>query len=80
MQIYPAYTIKKIEDELSWRIVREMMNCWDGEKTSLFLQQRFEALFKKAHNLVIEGEEKVAQMKQMSDQQLLSKLSQMGLL
>lgn len=67
MQIYPAYTIKRIEDELSWRIVREMMNCWKGKQ------------FKRTHGFEIE-EEKTASAKQMNDQQLLSKLSQMGFL
>ena len=66
MQIYPAYTIKRIEAELSWRIIREMMNCWRGKH------------FKKTYGFEIEGEKPI--MQSMSDQQLLSKLSQMGLL
>jgi hypothetical protein len=34
MKTYPGYTIKKIEDELSWRVIREMIKCWNKKAPS----------------------------------------------
>lgn len=30
MQAYPAYSIGLIEEELSWRQIREFMDCWEN--------------------------------------------------
>lgn len=76
MQVYPAYTIDKIEDELTWKDVTEMMSCWDDETTSLKLRQRMDMFFREVHGLKVE--KKVS--KKQSDEALLNNLFQMGLL
>lgn len=76
MQVYPAYTIERIENELSWRMIREMMKCWDHKKTSFFVNQRIEQILMKANNMI----EVSTAGKSMGDTQLLSKFSQLGLL
>ena len=73
MQVYPGYTIRKIEDELSWRIIKKMMDCWDPEKTNFYIQKRLEGILKTAHRI-----EYVTTDKKMSDEQLLNKFSEYG--
>jgi hypothetical protein len=76
MQAYPAYTIKKIEDELSWRIVKEMLNCWEGRKPGFIVTERIEQILMKANGVVeIKKGEK---FKPMSDEALLSKFAEKG--
>lgn len=76
MQVYPAYTIDKIEDELTWKDITEMMSCWDDETTSLKLRQRMDLFFRKVHGLTVEKRKS----KKVSDEELLNNLFQMGLL
>lgn len=75
MQVYPAYTINKIEDELTWKDVTEMMSCWDDETTNLKLRQRMDMFFRKVHGLTVEKKNE-----KLTDQALLNNLFQMGLL
>jgi hypothetical protein len=54
-------------------MVRNMMDCWDSEQTSFFINQRIEQILMKAHGLKLSKNGKG-----MDDNVLLSKLSQMG--
>jgi hypothetical protein len=46
MLAYPGYTIHKIEDELSWRVVKKMMGYWDKELPSFARNKRIEQILK----------------------------------
>jgi hypothetical protein len=76
MQVYPAYTIRKIEEELSWRILKEMMNCWKDHKPGYMLTQRIEQILMKANGMIeIRKDEK---FKPMPSSQLLNKFAEKG--
>jgi len=76
MQVYPSYTISKIEKELTWKDIKEMMSCWEDEKTSFLLRQRMDLFFRKVHGLTVE--KKVNE--KIKDEMLMNNLFQMGLL
>ena len=42
MQLYPAYTVRRIRDELSWRQVGELMSAADRNLSSWQLLNRLE--------------------------------------
>ena len=52
MQAYPAYTVKKIEDELSWRMFKKLMDCWKEQKPNFMTNQRIEDILMKAHGMI----------------------------
>ena len=72
MQVYPAYTIDKIETELSWREVKELMKYWSDGTTSYQALTRIEKMIEKKF-----GFEKVSS-KPLHGEELVNRLTQEG--
>jgi hypothetical protein len=71
MQAYPGYTIEKIEYELSWRVVNNLMNCWSDRPPLLVRTERIEQMIQKKLGFKFVN-------KKVSDETLLSELKGMG--
>lgn len=44
---YPAYTIDRIETELSWRQVKLMLSCWKDEPPAVMIIAKVENMLEK---------------------------------
>ncbi len=75
MMVYPAYTVARIEDELSWRQVKLLVNCWKEEKPLIVMIDRLEKALL-AHVKHQSGI--VFQSAKQTDDNLLQGLSEMG--
>ena len=71
---YPAYTIDTIENELSWRIINEMLGCWEDEPPVIKRISRIERM------LEIKFGFKKTKQTPLSSDQLVSRLIGEGLL
>lgn len=71
MQAYPAYTVERIETELSWRMVKKLMDCWEKRTPGSLRIERIEKMLELKFNL------KVVSSKP-SDTDLLNNLAGMG--
>ncbi len=47
MQIYPAYSVRKIEDELSWREVKKLMEISNAKLSTYIRIARLESMVSK---------------------------------
>jgi len=74
MQVYPAYTIERIEDELSWREVGKLIECWRDGESNFKTLCRIEDMIKKQF-----GFNKVSSRPLHGDE-LLNKLTEEGML
>lgn len=48
MLAYPAYTIDRIECELSWRQVNELIACWERDPPQFETERRIMVMIEKA--------------------------------
>jgi len=68
MQVYPAYTVERIEAELSWREFGELSDCWKNEsynykslsKIEKMLAQKFG--FTKVSSHLLHGDELLSRL------------------
>ena len=74
MQIYPAYTIERIENELSWREYGALVNCWRNEESNFKSLYRIEDMIKTKF-----GFNKVSSQPLHGDE-LLERLTEEGML
>ena len=44
---YPGYTLKKIEDELSWRQVEKLFEAWGDEEPEFRIMGKLKAIMEK---------------------------------
>ncbi len=44
---YPAYTIDRIEKELSWRQVKLLLSCWKDEPPAVIIMTKVENMLEK---------------------------------
>jgi hypothetical protein len=47
MQAYPGYTVRGIEDELSWREVDELFRTWEREPPAFATQKKIAKMIEK---------------------------------
>ena len=72
MQAYPAYTVERIETELSWRQVKLLMTCWKDKDMVLKSLMRIERM------LEIKFKMKRITHKSLNDEQLLNSIQEMN--
>lgn len=72
MLAYPAYTIDRIEAELSWRQVNELMECWQKHPPTFQTEKRIAAMVESM------GGFKKMSYKPLGGDKLEKRLQQMG--
>ena len=72
MLAYPGYTVRGIEDELSWREVDELFKAWEKEPPPFASQKKIAKMIEKW------GGFKSQAMKPLAGEALESKLSELG--
>ena len=74
MQVYPAYTVERIETELSWREYGALVNCWRDEEYNFKSLYRIEDMIKTKF-----GFNKVSS-RPLSGDELVNRLTEEGML
>jgi len=70
MQVYPAYTIERIETELSWRMFGKLSDCWKEESYNYKSLSRIEKMlakefgFTKVSSHLLHGDELVRKLQE----------------
>lgn len=72
MMAYPGYTVRGIEEELSWREVDELFRTWEREPPAFASQRRIAKMIEKW------GGFKSVPARPLGGEQLVEKLGQMG--
>jgi len=72
---YPAYTIDRIELELSWRQVKLLLSCWDDEPPTVMRIAKVENMLEKKF-----GFKSISKTKALSGDDLINHLKEQGLL
>ena len=72
MQAYPAYTVERIETELSWRQVKLLTACWNDKDMVLKSLIRIEKM------LELKFKMKKVSTQIASDDQLINEIAGMG--
>lgn len=72
---YPAYTIDRIETELSWRQVKLMLSCWKDNPPTVMIIAKVENMLEKKF-----GFKSIATIKTLNGDDLINHLEGQGLL
>lgn len=72
---YPAYTIDRIETELSWRQVKLLLSCWKDEPPAVMIIAKVEDMLEKKF-----GFKSISTSKTLSGTDLINHLEGQGLL
>lgn len=71
MLAYPGYTVRGIENELSWREVRLLLDCWDKQPPGYLTDRKAEKVLERAYGVTFAK-------RQLSSDQLIAKLEGLG--
>ena len=71
MLAYSGYTVRGIEEELSWREVKLLLDCWDDEPPAYMVGRKTEKVLEKAHRITF-------QKRKVSSDELVARLEGLG--
>jgi len=71
MLAYPAYTVERIETELSWRLVKCLLNQWDKKPPVNIRIERIEKMIEAKFGIKLTSSK-------TSEKQMMSELQGMG--